>query len=994
MTKKRVYEIAKDLDWDNKKVIEALHRIGVGVKNHMSVVEEADEAVARLRAAEKEASPPAPGKGAPPPPSLGAATRPAVRPSAELKPATRPAAPPASRLFNKEDLRRQERIQRLVAERPPREEEAPDAPAVVIGGMGRPGDRGVRRAKPAEARRPRSEASERRRERHPATRAETPGDVEAKPSAPPVEPAEQEAPAATGAALREEGQVVIESASEAPAAAAPAPAPETASAPAAPAVTPPVSETAPDSATEPQSAAEDPAPVGRAAATAPPVRSPKPPLGPREAGRLGMPMPRRSDGRPPARTGEGRSFGPPARPGMAGRPDGPRPGGMPRPGMPRVDRGARPGGGPRPGGGLRVPAPPATTAQPAGGKPVTGKQQRRQRDRWSSLERRAQEQRVSRPGAMQRKSASAPPKNVKPVVLEGPLTVRELGIKIAVSAPEIIKTLLGLGVRATINQEIDVETGQIVLQEMGIPVEVRVEPTEEELEAAEAQDDLAELAPRAPVVTIMGHVDHGKTTLLDAIRETRVAAGEAGGITQHIGAYTIELKGRKITFLDTPGHEAFTAMRARGAQVTDVAVLVVAADDGVMPQTIEAINHVKAAKVPIVVAINKIDKKDANPDRVKQELTEHGLVAEEWGGDAIMAPVSAKEKFGLDHLLEMLLLVADVRELKANPNRPARGTVIEAQLDKGRGPVATVLVQSGTLKLGDAVVAGGAYGKVRAMIDDKGKRVKKAGPSTPVEVLGFAEVPQAGDIFRVADDERAAREAAHKRANLRRQTELTATSRMSLEDLQRKIQEGELRDLNIVLKADVQGSVEALKTSLEKLRNEEVRVSVIHGGVGAITESDIMLATASGAIIIGFNVRPDPNARLVGEREKVDIRLYRVIYDAIDDVKAAIEGMLKPKLHEVVLGRAEVRALFKVPKVGTVAGCYVTEGKINKSASARILRDNVVAFEGKIASLRRFKEDTREVAAGFECGIGIENFNDLKEGDQIEVFSIEEVKPA
>lgn len=587
-----------------------------------------------------------------------------------------------------------------------------------------------------------------------------------------------------------------------------------------------------------------------------------------------------------------------------------------------------------------------------------------------------------------------PPRNLRPIVIEGPLTVKELGIKMAVTAADIIKHLLRLGVMVTINQEIDVDTIEIVLTEMGYPYELKLELTEADMDAAEESDDPADLVPRAPVVTIMGHVDHGKTSLLDAIRETRVAAGEAGGITQHIGAYMIELRGRNITFLDTPGHEAFTAMRARGAQVTDVAVLVVAADDGVMPQTIEAINHAKAAGVPIVVAVNKIDKPGANPDRVKQELTEHGLVAEEWGGDTVMVQVSAKQRQNLDQLLEMILLVADVRDLKANPNKLARGTIIESKLDKGRGPVATVLIQSGTLNVGDALVAGGAFCRVRALLDDKGKRVKKAGPSTPVEVLGFGDVPQAGDIAKAYIDEKTGREIAEKRAQMRRQTEMGVSSRLTLEDLQKRITEGELRDLNVVIKADVHGSAEALKGSLTKLRNEEVKVNVIHSGVGAITESDVMLSMASGAIIIGFHVRPDPNARIAAERESVDIRLYRVIYDAVEDVQAAMKGMLKPKMHEVTLGHAEIRALFKVPKIGTAAGCYVLDGKITKNAQVRLLRDNVVIYEGKLSSLKRFKDDVREVASGFECGLALENFNDLKEGDQIEAFVIEEVKPA
>jgi translation initiation factor IF-2 len=489
----------------------------------------------------------------------------------------------------------------------------------------------------------------------------------------------------------------------------------------------------------------------------------------------------------------------------------------------------------------------------------------------------------------------------------------------------------------------------------------------------------------------MGHVDHGKTSLLDAIRQTNVIASEAGGITQHIGAYQVEINDKKITFLDTPGHEAFTAMRARGAQVTDIAILVVAADDGVMPQTVEAINHGKAADVPIIVAINKIDKPVANPDRVKQELTQYGLVPEDWGGDTICVEVSALKKQGIEDLLEMILLVAEMRELKANPDRPAKGTVIEAKLDKGRGPVATVLVQNGTLKQGDTIIAGEVSGKIRALVNDKGKNVMKAGPSVPVEVVGFDDLPEAGDIFYVTD-EKTARQLADRRQQFRREQTLKREQRFKLEDLFARIKEGEMKDLNIVLKADVQGSVEAIQASLERLSNEEVRVKVIHGGVGGISESDVMLASASGAIIVGFNVRPDPIAKRVAEREEVDLRMYRIIYDIVDDVKKAMEGMLEPEYREVVLGRAEVRATFRVPKVGTVAGSYVTEGKITRNSEARVLRDNVVIFEGKIDSLKRFKDDVREVVSGFECGIGLERFNDIKEGDVIEAFTNEEIK--
>lgn len=548
-----------------------------------------------------------------------------------------------------------------------------------------------------------------------------------------------------------------------------------------------------------------------------------------------------------------------------------------------------------------------------------------------------------------------------------------------------------MGTMVTINQMIDFETATIIGGEFGVEV-VPQGPTLEERTLEDVHDTLEDLQPRPPVVTVMGHVDHGKTSLLDAIRETHVTAQEAGGITQHIGAYQVEIRSKKITFLDTPGHEAFTAMRARGAQITDIAIIVVAADDGVMPQTVEAINHVKAAKIPIIVAINKIDKPTANADRVKQELTEYGLVAEEWGGDTIMAPVSAVSRDGLDNLLEMILLVAEVQDLKANPSRPAVGTVVEAQLDKGRGPVATVLVQKGTLFPGDVVLVGSVFGRVRVLVNDKGKRIKRASPSVPVEVVGLDALPEAGDTLYVVEDERVARQLADTRQQKKRESELRKSSRVTLEDLFTKIQEGAVKELNIVVKADVRGSIEAIQSSLERLGNEEVRVRVLHSGVGAVIESDIMLAAASNAIIIGFNVRPDPLAKRAAEHEGVDIRLYRVIYDAINDVKAAIEGLLSPIMREAIVGRAEVRATFKVPKAGTIAGCYVVEGKITRSSDVRLLRDNVVIHEGKLDSLKRFKDDAREVMQGYECGIGLERFQDIKEGDVIEAFTMEEVK--
>jgi translation initiation factor IF-2 len=586
--------------------------------------------------------------------------------------------------------------------------------------------------------------------------------------------------------------------------------------------------------------------------------------------------------------------------------------------------------------------------------------------------------------------ANRPLTNVKSVEIPVSITVKDFAQIMEVASGEVIKKLMGLGLMATINQEIDIDTATLVGQELG--VEVKAAKTQEEiLRVEEVEDNPADLKPRWPVVTIMGHVDHGKTSLLDVIRKTNVTEQEAGGITQHIGAYQVQVGEKKVTFLDTPGHEAFTSMRARGAQVTDIAILVVAADDGVMPQTVEAINHAKAAGIPIIVAINKMDKQGANPDRVKQELTEHELVPEEWGGETICVPVSAKTKVGIDNLLEMILLVAEMKELKANPNRPAKGTVIESQLDKGRGPVATVLVNTGTLHVGESIIVGTVFGRIRALVNDKGKRVKKAGPSVPVEIIGLEELPQAGDIL-YAVDEREARHLAAKRQQYKREIELKSNSKVTLDDLFSKIKEGEIKELKIVLKADVHGSVEAIRQSLERLSTDEVRVRVIHGGVGAIGESDVVLASASNAIIIGFNVRPDPMAKRTLEKEKVDIRLYRVIYNAIEDVQKAMEGLLEPDIKEVVLGRAEVRATFKVPKAGTIAGSFVTEGKITRNAEVRVLRDHVVIYEGKIESLKRFKDDVREVANGFECGIGVERFNDIKEGDIIEAFVMEEVK--
>ena len=546
---------------------------------------------------------------------------------------------------------------------------------------------------------------------------------------------------------------------------------------------------------------------------------------------------------------------------------------------------------------------------------------------------------------------------------------------------------------ASANQEIDFETAEKVCETFDIIVEKAEEIDLLEEAFREEVDDEADLKERPPVVVVMGHVDHGKTSLLDAIRHSHVTAREAGGITQHIGAYTVSINNKPITFLDTPGHEAFTAMRMRGAQVTDIAILVVAADDGVMPQTIEAINHAKAAGVEIIVAINKIDKPGANPDRVKQELVEYGLVSEDWGGDTICVPVSAVSKEGIDNLLEMIILVAEMKELKANPNKRARGNIIEAQLDKGRGAVATVLVQSGTLNIGDPIVAGSSYGRIRAMMNDKGQKVKKAGPSVPVEILGLNEVPMAGDMFYVAESEKKARQVAESVIAKGREELIKDTpQKVSLDDLFNQIQSGNVKELNIVIKADVQGSVEAVKQSLEKLSNDEVRIRTIHGGVGAVTESDVMLASASNAIIIGFNVRPEASAKNVAEDQKVDIRLYRVIYNAIEDITAAMKGMLDPVYEEKIVGHAEIRQLFKASGVGTIGGSYVTDGKFVRNAKVRIVRDGIVVYDGELATLRRFKDDVKEVNAGYECGLLFNKFNDIKEGDIVEAFVMEEIK--
>ena len=623
-----------------------------------------------------------------------------------------------------------------------------------------------------------------------------------------------------------------------------------------------------------------------------------------------------------------------------------------------------------------------------GGKQkIGGKKAQQQKGNFKGNKARNEEQEKMR--RLQMEVARKAPTVVK---IPDEITVSELASRMKKTVAEVIKCLMKNGVMAAMNQTIDFDTAEFVATELGCKVEKEVTVTIEEQIIDDHVDTAEELVTRAPVVVVMGHVDHGKTSTLDAIRKTSVTAGEAGGITQHIGAYTVDVDGQMITFLDTPGHAAFTSMRARGAKSTDIAILVVAADDGIMPQTVESINHAKAAEVPIIVAINKMDKPTANPDKIKEQLTKYDLVCEEWGGDTIIVPISAKTGMGLDELLEMVLLTAEVQELKANPNRRAKGTVIEARMDKTRGPVATLLVQNGTLKQGDIVIAGTAVGRVRVMTNDKGRTVKTAGPSIPVEITGLAEVPAPGDEFNAVTDERMARELVEQRKQAAKDAAAMAMQKVTLDNLFARMKEGDMKELPLIVKADVQGSAEAVKASLEKISNEEVRVRVIHAGVGAINESDILLASTSGAIIVGFNVRPDAGAQASAHRTNVDMRFYRVIYDAIDEIEAAMKGMLAPKYQEVVLGHAEVRMTYKVSAVGTVAGCMVKDGKVTRDAQVRVLRDNIVIHEGEIGSLQRFKDQAKEVTAGYECGMTVAKFNDIKEGDIFECFAMEEVK--
>ncbi len=769
-------------------------------------------------------------------------------------------------------------------------------------------------------------------------------------------------------------------------------------------------------------------PYGRPANPAPAGQGPygRPanpmPAGQGPYGRPANPMPAGQGpyGRPanPAGAGQG-PYGRPA----GGAPFAPRPMGPggPRPqggfGAPRPQGAGfgapRPGMGPRPGGGGfgRPKAPeltPSVEKEKVSNYDPNKKNYVRQHDPERIAKTRKQmvkenfsgyDDDVVRGGKRSRNKKLSAQQLMAPIKIEKAfmtaesITVKDLTERIGKPAGDILKKLLLLGMMANINSELDFDTASLVCTEFGVELEKKLDKTAEDyLSDEDFEDAEGDLIPRPPVITIMGHVDHGKTSLLDYIRKTRVTAGEAGGITQHIGAYTVELDERKITFLDTPGHEAFTAMRARGAQATDIAVLVVAADDGVMPQTIEAINHAKAANVPIIVAINKMDKPAADPDRIKQDLTKYELVAEEWGGDTIMAPVSALTGQGVDQLLEMILLVADVQQLRANPDRLARGVIIEAKLDKARGPLATVLVQNGTLRVGDNIVAGTASGRVRAMLNDRGERVDEAGPSMPVEVSGFNEVPLAGDDMMAVDDDHLSRQVAEERREKIKAARVSNSAKVTLDNLFSKIDAGKVTNLNIIIKADVQGSVEAVKQALEKLSNDEVKVRVLHSGVGAINKDDVNLASAFGAIIIGFNIRPDNSAREQAEREEIDIRLYRIIYQAIEDIEKAMKGLLAPQFKEVVLGHAEVRNVFKITGAGTIAGCYVQDGKMQRNASVRLLRDHVVIFEGKLSSLKRFKDDAKEVASGYECGIGLEGYNDIKEGDIIECYTREEIE--
>ena len=985
MSKTRVYELAQQMGIDNKELMARLAALGVPVANHMAVVEDADVK------------------------ALSAPAQPHHKDASQEEVRVKPTL-----------IRRRAKV--VEAEAAPAESaptEAPqEAPAVQAAPAAKEEVEEPKLSKPAREPMKAAIIIEAAPAPKPAPAPAAPAAAKPAAAAPAAKPVQEEAPAPAPV-------------KPAPVAAAPAPeAAAPAAAPAAPAA----------EAATPAEKAETPAPV--AAAPAAPVAAAAPakveeatPTRAKILGRVEIPLPsqRPADRREYQRTAPG-SERPAPRPGMprgVERPGTERP--APRPGAPRPAGGpARPGERPapsrpgeRPSGPPRGPDRPAPLA-PAdpnaalaeerrkGRKPmpapatVFGKDAKKgapvvkKKEAFKKPDLLDKRERVFEPGPRSgkgkkrfvekvqigKKTEITTPKAIKRIIkITESITVGELAKRMGIKATDLIRALMKMGVMATINHPLDFDTASLLATDFGYEIENVALDVDEMLEAE--PDEEGSLVKRPPVVTIMGHVDHGKTSLLDAIREANVIAGEAGGITQHIGAYDVELNGRKITFLDTPGHEAFTAMRARGAKVTDIVILVVAADDGVMPQTREAVNHSKAAGVPIIVAINKIDKPDASPGKVKQELMEFGLISEEWGGETIFVEVSAKKRTNLESLLEMVLLQADVLELKANPNKAARGTIVEAKLDKGRGPVATVLVQEGTLKGGDYFVAGVHYGRVRAMQNDRGEKILAAGPAVPVEVIGFTGVPDAGDTFIAMADEKQAKEIATHRQIKLRETELAKHSKLSLEQLYEKIQKGEVKDLNAIVKGDVQGSVEAVAESLRKLSTAAIRLNVLHASVGAITETDVNLASASNAIILGFNVRPEVKAAALAEKEGVDVRLYNIIYDAVDDIKKAMEGLLEPTFKEKFLGRAEIRETFSVPKHGMVAGSYVTDGKIVRNAQVRLLRDNVVVFEGKLSSLRRFKDDVKDVATGYECGISLENYNDIKIGDIIECFEME-----
>lgn len=1000
MSKTRVYELAQQMGIDNKELMARLADLGVPVKNHMAVIEDADvkalsapaqtthkdvsqEEVRvkptlirrRAKAVEHadeaaEVAEAAPAEA----PRQEVAEQPAAPVKAEAEAEAAPAPKPARPVVEQTRAR-------IIEAAPVKPAPAPVAPAATVAP-----------AAPAEK---------------PAPAAPVKAEATA-----PAKPAAEAAAAAPTAAAAPVAEAPVAQAAPAEQAEKPAAKPEAAAAP----------QTAPVETPAAAAKVVEPEPERATATRA------------RILGRVEIPIPAQ---RPPERREYQRTAPgerPAQRPGVprgVERPGTERP--APRPGAPRPATSGRPGERPapsrpgeRPSGPARGPERPAPLAPidtaalaeerrkgrkaapaPApdfnkpGGKKGGGAPVVKKKEVFKKPDLLDKRERVFEPGPRSKgkkryvekvqigkKTEITTPKAIKRIIkITESITVGELAKRMGIKATDLIRALMKMGVMATINHPLDFDTATLLATEFGYEIENVALDVDEMLEAE--PDTPESLIKRPPVVTIMGHVDHGKTSLLDAIREANVIAGEAGGITQHIGAYDVELNGRKITFLDTPGHEAFTAMRARGAKVTDIVILVVAADDGVMPQTREAVNHSKAAGVPIIVAINKIDKPDASPGKVKQELMEFGLVSEEWGGETIFVEVSAKKRTNLESLLEMVLLQADVLELKANPEKPARGTIVEAKLDKGRGPVATVLVQEGTLKGGDYFVAGVHYGRVRAMQNYRGEKIMAAGPAMPVEVIGFTGVPDAGDIFIAMADEKQAKEIAQHRQIKLRETELAKHSKLSLEQLYEKIQKGEVKDLNAIVKGDVQGSVEAVAESLRKLSTAAIRLNVLHASVGAITETDVNLASASNAIILGFNVRPEVKAAALADKEGVDVRLYNIIYDAVDDIKKAMEGLLEPTFKEKNLGRAEVRETFQVPKHGTVAGSYVTDGKIVRNAQVRLLRDNMVIYEGKLSSLRRFKDDVKDVATGYECGISLENYNDLKIGDIIECFEME-----